>query len=225
MGTDNVFLPLGTQLVFDRETLKIVKDSKRFPEIEFAPEQPRELDLTMRGLTHIPTSSYFIHLHSLNLDSNAITSTRFLRNLLNVRRVNLSNNLIERLEGVQHAPSLEFLNLENNVIAKWEDVVAGFVFWREGKLARTGSSVKVILGLNPVIENEGGENVLEQRWEDVGEVGIEIQWKSNELLLTEQEELELQLQGAKDDGGEQGSFKMDGNRRVSTTVVEIATGH
>ncbi|GJJ76565.1 geranylgeranyl transferase type-2 subunit alpha [Entomortierella parvispora] len=212
-----------TQLVFDRETLSIIKDSKRFPEIEFAPEQPRGLDLTMRGLTHIPTSSYFIHLHSLNLDSNAIKSTRFLRNLLNVRRVNLSNNLIERLEGVQHAPSLEFLNLENNMIAKWEDVVAGFVFWREGKLARTGCSVKVLLGLNPVIENEGGENVLEQRWEDVGEVGIEIQWKSNELLLAEQEELEQQLQGAKDDGGEQGSFKMDGSRRVSTTVVEFAS--
>ncbi|KAG0051573.1 hypothetical protein BGZ83_003546 [Gryganskiella cystojenkinii] len=214
-----------TQLVFDRETLNIVKDSKRFPEIEFATEQPRDLDLTMRGLTHIPTSSYFIHIRALNLDSNSITSTRFLRNLLSVRHVNLSNNLIERLEGVQHAPSLEFLNLENNLIKKWEDVVAGFVFWHEGKLARTGSTVKVLLGLNPVIENEGGENVLEQRWDDVGEVGIQIQWKSNELLLVEEEEIRLQLHGAKDDGGELGSFKMDGNRRVSTTFVEIATGH
>ncbi|KAG0046816.1 hypothetical protein BGZ83_008011 [Gryganskiella cystojenkinii] len=210
------------QLVFDRETLNLVQDSKRFPEIEFAAEQPQDLDLTMRGLTHIPISSYFIHLHTLNLDSNSIKSTRFLRNLLSVRHVNLSNNLIERLEGVQHAPSLEFLNLENNLIKKWEDVVAGFVFWHEGKLARTGSTVKVLLGLNPVIENEGGENVLEQRWDDVGEVGIQIQWKSNELLLAEEEDLKSQLQGAKDDGGELGSFKMDGNRRVSTTFVEFA---
>ncbi|KAF9139476.1 Rab geranylgeranyltransferase, partial [Linnemannia schmuckeri] len=175
-----------TQLVFDRETLSIIQDSKRFPEIEFAVKQPSNLDLSMRGLTHIPISSYLLHLHTLNLDSNSITSTRFLRNLLNVRRVNLSNNLIERLEGLQHAPSLEFLTLENNMIAKWEDVVAGFVFWGEGKLGRTGGHVKVLLGNNPVVVNEGGEYVLEKRWEDVGEVGVEIQWQSEELRLAEE---------------------------------------
>ncbi|KAI1316892.1 hypothetical protein EDD11_009382 [Mortierella claussenii] len=175
-----------TQLVFDRETLHLIKDSTRFPEIEFADEQPRDLDLSMRGLTHIPISSYLMHLHTLNLDSNAITSTRFLRNLLNVRRVNLSNNLIKRLEGLQHAPSLEFLTLENNLIAKWEDVVAGFMFWHEGKLGRTGAEVKVLLGNNPVIENEGGDYVLEQRWEEVGEVGVVIQWKSEEVRVAEE---------------------------------------
>ncbi|KAF9080133.1 hypothetical protein BGX23_002606, partial [Mortierella sp. AD031] len=180
------------QLVFDRETLSIIQDSKRFPEIEYAATQPRELDLSMRGLTHIPSSSYLLHLHTLNLASNSITSTRFLRNLLNVRLVNLSNNLIERLEGLQHAPSLEFLTLENNMIAKWEDVAAGFVFWREGKLGRTGGHVKVLLGNNPVVVNEGGEYVLEKRWEDVGEVGVEIQWKSEELRLTEEALMEAE---------------------------------
>ncbi|KAG0339448.1 hypothetical protein BG000_002080 [Podila horticola] len=206
-----------TQLVFDRETLSIVKDSKQFPEVEFAENQPRDLDLSMRGLTHIPISSYFIHLDTLNLDSNAITSTRFLRNLLSVRRLNLSNNLIERLEGVQHAPSLEFLSLEGNQIAKWEDVMAGFVFWREGKLSRTGGTVKVLLGLNPVVENEGGEYVLEKRWEDVGEVGIQIQWLTEEVRLAE----ELLLRG------DEGNIQMEGTRRVSTTAVEFdaGTGH
>ncbi|KAF9328755.1 hypothetical protein BG006_008113 [Podila minutissima] len=203
-----------TQLVFDRETLSIVKDSKRLPEVEFAENQPRDLDLSMRGLTHIPISSYFIHLDTLNLDSNAITSTRFLRNLLSVRRLNLSNNLIERLEGVQHAPSLEFLSLEGNQIAKWEDVMAGFVFWREGKLSRTGATVKVLLGLNPVVENEGGEYVLEKRWEDVGEVGVQIQWQTDEVRLAE----EVQL---RDD---EGVIHMEGTRRVSATVVEFDAG-
>ncbi|KAG0351202.1 hypothetical protein BG005_009318 [Podila minutissima] len=203
-----------TQLVFDRETLSIVKDSKRFPEVEFAENQPRDLDLSMRGLTHIPISSYFIHLDTLNLDSNAITSTRFLRNLLSVRRLNLSNNLIERLEGVQHAPSLEFLSLEGNQIAKWEDVMAGFMFWREGKLSRTGATVKVLLGLNPVVENEGGEYVLEKRWEDVGEVGIQIQWQTEEVRLAE----EVLLRG------DEGNIQMEGTRRVSATVVEFDAG-
>ncbi|KAG0027253.1 hypothetical protein BGZ81_005735 [Podila clonocystis] len=203
-----------TQLVFDRETLSIVKDSKLFPEVEFAENQPRDLDLSMRGLTHIPISSYFIHLDTLNLDSNAITSTRFLRNLLSVRRLNLSNNLIERLEGVQHAPSLEFLSLEGNQIAKWEDVMAGFVFWREGKLSRTGASVKVLLALNPVVENEGGEYVLEKRWEDVGEIGVQIQWQTEEVRLAE----EVLLRG------DEGSIQMEGTRRVSTTAVEFDAG-
>lgn len=200
--------------MFDRETLSIIKDSKQFPEVEFAESQPRDLDLSMRGLTHIPISSYFIHLDTLNLDSNAITSTRFLRNLLSVRRLNLSNNLIERLEGVQHAPSLEFLSLEGNQIAKWEDVMAGFVFWREGKLSRTGATVKVLLALNPVIENEGGEYVLEKRWEDVGEVGIQIQWQTEEVRLAE----EVLLQG------DEGSIHMEGTRRVSATIVEFDAG-
>lgn len=200
--------------MFDRETLSIVKDSKRFPEVEFAENQPRDLDLSMRGLTHIPISSYFIHLDTLNLDSNAITSTRFLRNLLSVRRLNLSNNLIERLEGVQHAPSLEFLSLEGNQIAKWEDVMAGFMFWREGKLSRTGATVKVLLGLNPVVENEGGEYVLEKRWEDVGEVGIQIQWQTEEVRLAE----EVLLRG------DEGNIQMEGTRRVSATVVEFDAG-
>ncbi|KAG0197063.1 hypothetical protein BGX33_000961, partial [Mortierella sp. NVP41] len=190
----------------------------RFPEIEYAATQPRELDLSMRGLTHIPSSSYLLHLHTLNLDSNSITSTRFLRNLLNVRLVNLSNNLIERLEGLQHAPSLEFLTLENNMIAKWEDVAAGFVFWREGKLGRTGGHVKVLLGNNPVVVNEGGEYVLEKRWEDVGEVGVEIQWKSEELRLTEEALMEAEGEiGA-------GNMHVDGNRRVSATAVEFDAG-
>jgi len=200
--------------VFDRETLSIIKDSKRFPEVEFAENQPCNLDLSMRGLTHIPISSYFIHLDTLNLDSNAITSTRFLRNLLSVRRLNLSNNLIERLEGVQHAPSLEFLSLEGNQIAKWEDVMAGFVFWREGKLSRMGGTVKVLLALNPVVENEGGEYVLEKRWEDVGEVGIQIQWQTEEVRLAEEVLM-------RDD---EGSIHMEGTRRVSTTVVEFDAG-
>ncbi|KAF9914588.1 hypothetical protein BX616_007974 [Lobosporangium transversale] len=207
-----------TQLVFDRETLHLIKDSKRFPEIEFADEQPKDLDLSMRGLTHIPISSYLMHLHTLNLDSNAITSTRFLRNLLNVRHLNLSNNLIEQLEGLQHAPSLEFLLLENNMIAKWEDVVAGFVFWHEGKLGRTGAQVKVLLGGNPVVENEGGEYVLEKRWEDVGEVGVEIQWKTEELRLQEEA-----LMGAEGPVGV-GNTHADGSRRVSTTTVEFDAG-
>ncbi|KAK3826487.1 MAG: hypothetical protein JOS17DRAFT_750287 [Linnemannia elongata] len=208
-----------TQLVFDRETLSIIQDSKRFPEIEFAANQPRHLDLSMRGLTHIPLSSYLLHLHTLNLDSNSITSTRFLRNLLNVRRVNLSNNLIERLEGLQHAPSLEFLTLENNMIAKWEDVVAGFVFWSEGKLGRTGGHVKVLLGNNPVVVNEGGEYVLEKRWEDVGEVGVEIQWQSEELRLAEEA-----LLAAEGESGAVGNIVVDGTRRVSTTAVEFDAG-
>ncbi|KAF8952619.1 hypothetical protein BGZ52_004992 [Haplosporangium bisporale] len=203
-----------TQLVFDRETLSIVKDSKQFPEVEFTENQPRDLDLSMRGLTHIPISSYFIHLDTLNLDSNSITSTRFLRNLLSVRRLNLSNNLIERLEGVQHAPSLEFLSLEGNQIAKWEDVMAGFVFWREGKLSRTGASIKVLLALNPVVENEGGEYVLEKRWEDVGEAGIQIQWLTEEVRLAE----EVLLRG------DEGSIQLEGTRRVSATAVEFDAG-
>ncbi|KAF8966854.1 hypothetical protein BGZ46_000284 [Entomortierella lignicola] len=206
-----------TQLVFDRETLQIIKDSKTFPEIEFVEDQPQDLDLSMRGLTHIPMSSYLMHLHTLNLDSNAITSTHFLRNLLCVRHVNLSNNLIEQLEGIQHAPSLEFLNLENNLIAKWEDVVAGFVFWREGKISRIGAHVKVLLALNPVVENEGGDYVLEKRWEDVGESGVEIQWKTEEDKLEEEALLEAEA--------ESGNIHMDGNRRVSTTVVEFDAGH
>ncbi|KAF9985462.1 hypothetical protein BGZ65_010801 [Modicella reniformis] len=208
-----------TQLVFDRETLHIIKDSKRFPEIEFANQQPRDLDLSMRGLTHIPISSYLMHLHTLNLDSNSITSTRFLRNLLNVRRVNLSNNLIEQLEGLQHAPSLGFLTVENNLIGKWEDVVAGFVFWRDGKLSRTGGHVRVLLGNNPVVENEGGEYVLEKRWEDVGEVGVEIQWKSEEQRLTE--EALIAAEGA----DAIGRIHLEGTRRVSTTTVEFDAGH
>ncbi|KAG0068665.1 hypothetical protein BGZ90_000482 [Linnemannia elongata] len=173
----------------------------------------------MRGLTHIPISSYLLHIHTLNLDSNSITSTRFLRNLLNVRRVNLSNNLIERLEGLQHVPSLEFMTLENNMIAKWEDVVAGFVFWGEGKLGRTGGHVKVLLGNNPVTVNEGGEYVLEKRWEDVGEVGIEIQWKSEELRLAEEA-----LLAAEGESGAVGNIVVDGTRRVSATVVEFDAG-
>ncbi|KAK5799494.1 hypothetical protein F5H01DRAFT_326295 [Linnemannia elongata] len=208
-----------TQLVFERETLSIIQDSKRFPEIEYAVKQPTHLDLSMRGLTHIPISSYLLHIHTLNLDSNSITSTRFLRNLLNVRRVNLSNNLIERLEGLQHAPSLEFMTLENNMIAKWEDVVAGFVFWGEGKLGRTGGHVKVLLGNNPVTVNEGGEYVLEKRWEDVGEVGIEIQWKSEELRLAEEA-----LLAAEGESGAIGNIVVDGTRRVSATVVEFDAG-
>ena len=207
---------IGTQLVFDRETLSIIKDSTRFPEIEFAEKQPRNLNLSMRGLTHIPISSYLLHLHTLNLDSNSITSTRFLRNLLNVRRVNLSNNLIERLEGVQHAPSLELLTVEGNQIAKWENVVAGFVFWGEGKLGRTGGHVKVLLGNNPVVVNEGGEYVLEKRWEDVGEAGVEIQWLSEENRLAE-ETLVLESEGP---------VIVEGGRRVSTTVVfDSGTAH
>ncbi|KAF9197176.1 hypothetical protein BGZ49_002548, partial [Haplosporangium sp. Z 27] len=194
----------------------IIKDSKTFPEIEFVENQPRDLDLSMRGLTHIPISSYLMHLHTLNLDSNSITSTRFLRNLLCVRHVNLSNNLIEQLEGLQHAPSLEFLNLENNLIAKWEDVVSGFVFWREGKISRTGAHVKVLLGLNPVVENEGGDYVLEKRWEDVGEAGLEIQWKTEEFRLEEEALLEAE--------GEGSNIHMDGTRRVSTIIVEFDTG-
>ncbi|KAF9122585.1 hypothetical protein BGW39_009639 [Mortierella sp. 14UC] len=207
------------QLVFDRETLSIIQDSKRFPEIEYSTTQPHSLDLSMRGLAHIPISSYLLHIHILNLDSNAITSTRFLRNLLNVRRVNLSNNLIERLEGLQHAPSLELLILEGNMIAKWEDVVAGFVFWSEGKLGRTGGHVKVLLGNNPVVVNEGGEYVLEKRWEDVGEVGVEIQWQSEELRLEEEA-----LLAAEGGVGVAGGVVMDGGRRVSTTVVEFDAG-
>ncbi|KAK3814747.1 MAG: hypothetical protein J3R72DRAFT_54555 [Linnemannia gamsii] len=220
--TPSVFIianvTIGTQLVFDRETLSIIQDSKRFPEIEYAAKQPRNLDLSMRGLTHIPISSYLLHIHTLNLDSNSITSTRFLRNLLNVRRVNLSNNLIERLEGLQHAPCLEFLTLENNMIAKWEDVVAGFVFWGEGKLGRTGGHVKVLLGNNPVVANEGGEYVLEKRWEDVGEVGVEIQWESEELRLAEEA-----LLAAEGEVGVSGVL-MDGSRRVSATAVEFDAG-
>jgi len=208
----------GTQLVYVRETLRIIKDSKRFPEIEFSDEQPRDLDLSMRGLTHIPISSYLMHLHTLNMESNSITSTRFLRNLLNVRRVNLSNNLIERLEGVQHAPKIEFLTLENNLIAKWEDVVAGFMFWREGYLSRTGGHVKVLLGNNPIIENEGGEYVLEKRWEDVGEVGVEIQWKSEEQRLAEEALIAAEGPDAI------GRTHLEGTRRVSTTVVEFDAG-
>lgn len=209
----------GTQLVYDRETLHMIKDSKRrFPEIEFADEQARDLDLSMRGLTHIPISSYLMHLHTLNLDSNAITSTRFLRNLLNVRRVNLSNNLIERLEGLQHAPSIEYLGLENNMIAKWEDFVAGFVFWRDGRLGRTGGHVKVLLGNNPVVGNEGGEYVLEKRWEEVGEVGVEVRWRSEEQRLTE--EALFAAEGA----GGIGRMHLEGTRRVSTTIVEFDAG-
>ncbi|KAF9566437.1 hypothetical protein EC968_003748 [Mortierella alpina] len=207
-----------TQLVFDRETLKLIKDSKKATEIEFADRVTPDLDLSMRGLTHIPVSSYFVHLHTLNLDSNAIKSTRFIRNLLNVRRLILSNNLIERLEGLQHAPSLEYLTLENNMIAKWEDVVAGFVFWREGKLGRTGGHVKVLLGSNPVVENEGGEYVLEKRWEEVGEVGIEIQWQSEELRLAEDA-----LEAAGSDISS-GITHTEGTRRVSTTAVEFDAG-
>ncbi|KAI8595956.1 hypothetical protein EDD21DRAFT_423345 [Dissophora ornata] len=207
-----------TQLVFGRETLHLVKDGKRFPEIEFADEQPGDLDLSMRGLTHIPISAYLMHLHTLNLDSNSITSTRFIRNLLNVRRVNLSNNLIERLEGLQHAPSLELLTLENNMIAKWGDVVSGFVFWREGKMGRTGGHVKVLLGENPVVENEGGEYVLEKRWEEVGEVGVEIQWKSEEVRLTE--EALVAAEGASSPG----ESHLEAIRRISTTTVEFDAG-
>ncbi|KAG0356946.1 hypothetical protein BGZ54_000519 [Gamsiella multidivaricata] len=207
-----------TQLVFDRETLHIIKDSKRFPEIEFADEQSRDLDLSMRGLTHIPISSYLMHLHTLNLDSNAITSTRFLRNLINVRQVILSNNLIKQLEGVQHLPCIEFLSLENNQIAKWEDVVAGFVFWREGKVGRTGGHVKVLLGHNPVVENEGGEYVLEKRWEGVGEVGVEIQWQGEDVRLAE--EALIMAEGVEAIG----PTVLEGTRRVSTTVVEFDAG-
>ncbi|KAF9409582.1 hypothetical protein BGZ94_001905, partial [Podila epigama] len=208
-----------TQLVFDRETLPMIKDLKHLPGVEFVDNHPQDLDLSMRGLTHIPISSYFIHLQTLNLDSNAITSTRFLRNLLCVRRLILSNNMIERLEGVQHAPSLEYLNLEGNQIAKWEDVMAGFVFWREGKMSRTGGTVKVLLGLNPVVENEGGEYVLEKRWEDVGEVGVEIQWQTEEARLAEEI-----LDQAAGQTGTGNNVQMEGNRRVSTTVVEFDAG-
>ncbi|KAG0315617.1 Rab geranylgeranyltransferase [Dissophora globulifera] len=208
-----------TQLVFERETLHLIKDGKRFPEVEFEEDLPRSLDLSMRGLTHIPTSAYLMHLHTLNLDSNAITSTRFIRNLLNVRHVNLANNMIKRLEGLQHAPSLEILTLENNLIAKWEDVVAGFVFWSEGKLARTGGYAKVLLGNNPVVENEGGEYVLEKRWEDVGEIGLEIQWKPEELRLAEEA-----LVAAEGVAGTSESH-IEAVRRVSTTVVEFDAGH
>ncbi|KAG0216138.1 hypothetical protein BGX31_000690 [Mortierella sp. GBA43] len=207
-----------TQLVFDRETLHIIQDSSRFPEIEFVEKQARDLDLSMRGLTHMPVSSYLMHVDTLNLDSNSITSTRFLRNLLHVRRVNLSNNLIERLEGVQHAPRLEFLTVENNLIAKWEDVVAGFVFWREGRMGRTGGQVKVQLGGNVVVENEGGEYVLEKRWEEVGEVGVEIQWKSEEQRLAE--EALIAAEGSE----AMGRTRVEGGRRVSTTVVEFDAG-
>ncbi|KAF9182216.1 hypothetical protein BGZ51_004862, partial [Haplosporangium sp. Z 767] len=210
-----------TQLVFDRETLSIIKEGKRVSEVEFADNQPYEVDLSMRGLTHIPISSYLMHVHTLNLDSNGIKSTRFLRNLLNVRHVNLSNNLIEHLEGVQHAPSLEFLTVEGNLIAKWEDVVAGFVFWREGKLGRTGAHVKVLLGLNPVVENEGGEYVLETRWKDVGEAGVEIQWLTEEARLAEEALMDAEGEV------EPGSKYVDGNRRVSAAHVEFdaGTGH
>ncbi|KAG0305849.1 hypothetical protein BGZ98_003462 [Dissophora globulifera] len=207
-----------TQLVFGRETLHLIKDGKRFPEVEFEEDLPPSLDLSMRGLTHIPISAYLVHLHTLNLDSNAITSTRFIRNLLNVRHVNLANNMIKRLEGLQHAPSLEILTLENNLIARWEDVVAGFMFWGEGKLGRTGGHVKVLLGNNPVVENEGGEYVLEKRWEDVGEVGLEIQWKSEELRLAEEA-----LVAAEGVAGTSETH-MEAIRRVSTTVVEFDAG-
>ncbi|KAG0316961.1 hypothetical protein BGZ99_006573 [Dissophora globulifera] len=207
-----------TQLVFGRETLHLIKDGKRFPEVEFEEDLPPSLDLSMRGLTHIPISAYLVHLHTLNLDSNAITSTRFIRNLLNVRHVNLANNMIKRLEGLQHAPSLEILTLENNLIARWEDVVAGFVFWGEGKLGRTGGHVKVLLGNNPVVENEGGEYVLEKRWEDVGEVGLEIQWKSEELRLAE--EALVAAEGV----ASTSESHMEAIRRVSTTVVEFDAG-
>ncbi|KAG0297433.1 Rab geranylgeranyltransferase [Dissophora globulifera] len=208
-----------TQLVFERETLHLIKDGKRFPEVEFEEDPPRNLDLSVHGLTHIPNSAYLMHLHTLNLDSNAITSTRFIRNLLNVRHLNLANNMIKRLEGLQHAPSLEILTLENNLIAKWEDVVAGFVFWSEGKLARAGGYAKVLLGNNPVVENEGGEYVLEKRWEDVGEVGLEIQWKSEELRLAEEA-----LVAAEGVAGTSESH-LEAIRRVSTTIVEFDAGH
>ncbi|KAF9196928.1 hypothetical protein BGZ50_004515 [Haplosporangium sp. Z 11] len=200
-----------TQLVFGRETLSLIKEGKKVPEVEFADNRPYEMDLSMRGLTHIPISSYLMHVHTLNLDSNGIKSTRFLRNLLNVRHVNLSNNLIERLEGVQHAPNLEVLTLENNLIAKWEDIVAGFVFWREGKLGRTGGHVKVLLGSNPVVENEGGDYVLETRWKDVGEAGVEIHWLTEEARLAEEEV-------------EPGFKYAGGGRRVSTLHVEFNAG-
>ncbi|KAG0285242.1 hypothetical protein BGZ96_010457, partial [Linnemannia gamsii] len=118
-----------------------------------------------------------------------------------------------------HAPSLEFLTLENNMIAKWEDVVAGFVFWGEGKLGRTGGHVKVLLGNNPVVANEGGEYVLEKRWEDVGEVGIEIQWQSEELRLAEEA-----LLAAEGEVGAAGTILVEGTRRVSTTIVEFDAG-
>ncbi|KAF9346216.1 hypothetical protein BGX26_002298, partial [Mortierella sp. AD094] len=98
------------------------------------------------------------------------------------------------------------------------DVVAGFVFWREGKLSRTGGRVKVLLGLNPVVENEGGDYVLEKRWEDVGEVGVEIQWKSEELRVTEEALLEAEGEGGAT------NIHMDGTRRVSTTIVEFDAG-
>ncbi|KAF9974601.1 hypothetical protein BGZ73_001970 [Actinomortierella ambigua] len=239
-----------TQLVFDRETLPLLRDSRtRFPELEFrtGDEEDEEenvqvavvpgneggqallrkkkgtilqqLDLSMRGLTHIPMSSYFIHLETLNLDSNVITSTRFLRNLLSVRHLVLSNNSIKRLEGLQHAPSLEFLTLENNMIARWEDFVSGFVFWGEGKLSRTGATVRIKMGGNPLVENEGGEYVLEKRWEDVGVVGVHVQFKTDEQIAAEEALAQDEaLNGAV------ATIVTEGVRRVSTTVVEFDAG-
>ncbi|KAF9271636.1 hypothetical protein BGZ88_005802, partial [Linnemannia elongata] len=77
----------------------------------------------------------------------------------------------------------------------------------------------VLLGNNPVTVNEGGEYVLEKRWEDVGEVGIEIQWKSEELRLAEEA-----LLAAEGESGAVGNIVVDGTRRVSTTVVEFDAG-
>ncbi|KAG0238051.1 hypothetical protein BGW42_007605 [Actinomortierella wolfii] len=226
-----------TQLVFDRETLSLLQDAQacRYPEIEFraTPDASkdsgspqillssvqRQLDLSMRGLTHIPISSYFIHLHTLNLDNNSITSTRFLRNLLSLKHLVLSNNSIKRLEGLQHAPSLEFLTLENNLIARWEDFVSGFVFWREGKISRTGATVLVKLGGNPLMENEGGEYVLEKRWEDVGVVGVHVQFKTDEQIKAEEA-----LAAAEAQAGVVGTVVTEGSRRVSTTMVEFDAG-
>ncbi|KAG0257666.1 hypothetical protein DFQ27_005004 [Actinomortierella ambigua] len=242
-----------TQLVFDRETLPLLRDSRtRFPELEFrtgdeedeevgsgsgrggekreidqdkekkkervAPP-PRHLDLSMRGLTHIPMSSYFIHLETLNLDSNAITTTRFLRNLLSVKHLVLSNNSIKRLEGLQHAPSLAFLTLENNLIGRWEDFVSGFVFWGEGKLSRTGATVQVKMGGNPLMENEGGEYVLEKRWDDVGVVGVHVQFKTDEQIAMEETLAHDQARS-----GTISTVVTEGCRRVSTTVVEFDAG-
>ncbi|KAF9405297.1 hypothetical protein BGZ76_006607, partial [Entomortierella beljakovae] len=70
-----------------------------------------------------------------------------------------------------------------------------------------------MLGLNPVVENEGGEYVLEKRWEDVGEAGVEIQWMTEEQRLTQE--------ALHDSEGRASNVHTEGTRRISTTIVEI----
>ncbi|KAF9157138.1 hypothetical protein BGX21_004170, partial [Mortierella sp. AD011] len=53
-----------------------------------------------------------------------------------------------------------------------------------------------------------------KRWEDVGEVGVEIQWESEEYRATE--EALIETEGA--------NIRVDGTRRFSTTVVEFDAG-